>query len=153
MRPFVAAAPAFQCPSGGRQGTYRQDCDRGRQPRHDHRDSRQASAFRIWAGPGVFLDGEEQTEGFIIEWKRGEPPPGTRGVEVSFHTGCDRGEIGCHSEEPGLAYVVTYAGRDGKEPGFVYLPGPRDEAAPINTSISMTRGHGYEGHWLRATAA
>ena len=113
----------------------------------------QASAFSIWAGPGVFVDGEEQTEGFIIEWKRGivEPPQGLQKLEVSFYTGCDLGESGCNTQEHRLAYVVTYAWRGGKEAGLVYLPGPRDEAARIN--VTMTHGHGYEGHWLRATAA
>jgi hypothetical protein len=113
-----------------------------------------AAAFHIWAGPGVFVNGVEQTEGFIIDWKRGsvEPPTGVAKLQVSFYTGCDRREVGCNSETPQLAYLITYAWRNGaKESGFVYLPGPQDEAA--RTNIVMTHGHGYEGHWLHANAA
>src|SRR2546429_7258866 len=43
---------------------------------------------------------------------------------VSFYEGCDpKASNACHTAEPSLAYVVTYAYDPAAGHGFVYLPG------------------------------
>jgi hypothetical protein len=67
--------------------------------------------FPVWSGPGVFVNGVEQTEGFIIEWSKGvipQPPTRLQRYRVSFYTGCKDSEIGCRSTEPRVVYVVSY---------------------------------------------
>jgi len=106
-----------------------------------------AANFGIWEGPGVFINGVEQTTGFIIEWPRGiveEPPATLTRYEVLFYAGCRAGEAGCRNAEPEMVYRVSYAYDRSTRQGFVYLPGS-------NTAV-MLHGHGYERHWLRATA-
>ncbi len=111
--------------------------------------------FGVWEGPGVRLNGLEQTEGFIIQWSQGivtALPTGLQNYEVSFYTGCDAwSEPNCQSSEPLLTYIVTYAYDPTTQTGFVYLPGKRDKAFQYNST--MWHGHGYEGNWLRATRA
>ena len=110
--------------------------------------------FAVWSGPGVFVNRVEQTEGFIIEWSKGtaaELPAGLDRYEVSFFAGCNDPNIGCRSTEPRVVYVVTYAYRTGSNPGFVYLPGRRDDTFRLNEA--MWHGDAYHGKWLHATAA
>jgi hypothetical protein len=105
-------------------------------------------AFHIWSGPGVFVNGVEQKEGFIIDWSKGiltQRPTGLREVEVRFYASH------AHDGKPSLAYVVTYAFDPATGQGFVYLPGRNDEAFKVNTA--MFHGPAYEGNWFRATAA
>ena len=49
-------------------------------------------------------------------------------------------------------YVVLYETEASSNRGFVYLPGKGDELYPVNAR-TIFRGHGFEGHWLRATRA
>ncbi len=56
----------------------------------------------VWAGPGVKINGKEQTEGFIIDWPRGavvDHPSGLQHYEVEFYAKLD---------EVRLVYVVFY---------------------------------------------
>jgi len=42
-------------------------------------------AFNVWEGPGTFVNGVEQTGGFIIDWSKGivaERPAGLQRYEV-----------------------------------------------------------------------
>jgi hypothetical protein len=107
------------------------------------------SGFQIWAGPGVSVDDVEQTEGFIIDWKSGpiaNPPGGLQRYEAAFYVS----EPDQANATP--AYIVTYAYDAASHRGYVYLPGKGDAAYALN-SRAMFHGHGYEGHWFRATQA
>ncbi len=102
--------------------------------------------FRVWAGPGVRVNGIEQTEGFVIDWSQGpvaERPSGLQHYEVSFYT---------KFPKEGLVYVVSYEYDPSSERGYVYLPGKGDEWYGLNTG-RMFHGHGLEGNWFRATSA
>ena len=102
--------------------------------------------FGVWTGPGVRVNGVEQTEGFIIDWPKGivgQIPNRLQHYEVSFYAGC-------RTTEPSLVYVVSYAYDPSTQQGFVYLPGRDDEAFRFNHV--MWHGHGLEGHWLPATS-
>jgi hypothetical protein len=107
--------------------------------------------FNVWAGPGVFVNGEEQTEGFIIDWPKGivkQPPAGLERYRVSFYNGCTAGQWGCRTPDTlSLVYVVLYDYDPATEQGFVYLPGRDDEWFRFNRT--MWHGHGFEGNWLR----
>jgi hypothetical protein len=112
--------------------------------------------FAIWAGPGVFhgKNTGEETEGFIIDWPKGivtELPPRLQRYQVSFFTGCDKNELFCRDTTPRLTYVVSYAYDLSADQGYVYLPGRNDSEFQFNHA--MYHGHGFEGHWLRATTA
>jgi hypothetical protein len=111
-------------------------------------------AFNVWAGPGVTVNGVEQTEGFIVEWSKGvvaQLPTGLQHHEVSFYDGCETGDPNCRTGEPSLTYVVSYAYNRSTGQGFVYLLGTDDEQFQLNKA--MWHGHGFEGNWLRATKA
>src|SRR4051794_14540615 len=65
--------------------------------------------FGVWEGPGVRVNGVEQTEGFIIDWPKGtvaNPLEDLQKYEVSFYT--DWRYTDSRSKEPLLTYVVTY---------------------------------------------
>ncbi len=105
--------------------------------------------FGVWAGFGTFINGVEQTKGFIIEWLKGsvvEPPAGLQYYEVAFH--------GNLSREPGaqqVLYVVSYAYDPATHQGYVYLPGEGDERFRKYNGL-MYHGHGFEGSWSYASA-
>jgi hypothetical protein len=114
--------------------------------------------FGIWAGPGVFRNGIEESEGFIINWSKGivaELPTGLQDYEVEFYSGCRMTEFGCRSSKPSLAYVVSYDYDPSTQEGFVYLPD--DQAFRSNRMWyahgRILHGHGFEGNWLYATSA
>ncbi|PYU96004.1 MAG: hypothetical protein DMG25_02825 [Acidobacteria bacterium] len=110
--------------------------------------------FGVWVGPGICVNGVEQTEGFIIDWSKGvvgQLPAGLQQYEVSFYTACRMSEYGCRTSEVSLVYVVLYAYSPSTEQGYVYLPGRDDELFKFNHA--MWHGHGFEGNWLRATSA
>jgi hypothetical protein len=114
----------------------------------------QVGNFNVWAGPGVHVNGVEQTEGFIIDWPRGivaQAPAGFRQYDVAFYDCCERNEYGCRTAEPFVIYVVSYAYNPSTKEAFVYLPGPGDEAFKFNAV--MWHGHGLEGHWFHPTSA
>jgi hypothetical protein len=106
--------------------------------------------FNVWAGPGTFVNGEEGTEGFMIDWASGavvERPSGLDGYDVSFFV--KYANRPAFEQEDQLAYVVRYeVGPDGQ--GYVYLPGKTDEPYRLNVR-AIHRGR--EGHWFRATNA
>ena len=100
----------------------------------------------VWAGPGVRVNGKEQTEGFIIDWPRGvvaERPSGLRHYEVSFYA---------KFEEVRLVYVVFYDYNPSAEQGYVYLPGKGDKWLNLNCG-TICRGDEFEGNWFHATRA
>ncbi len=102
--------------------------------------------FRVWAGPGVGVNGIEQTDGFVIDWSQGtvaKRPSGLQHYEVSFYTKLSK---------EGLVFVVSYEYDPSSKRGYVYLPGKGDEWYRLNTS-TMFHGHGLEGNWFRATSA
>ena len=84
------------------------------------------------------MSGVEGQEGFIIDWRNGivVAPGGLHQYKVSFYTTCQG--YACHTTEPLLTYVVLYAYDASAQKGFVYLS-------------AILHGHGFEGHWLRAT--
>jgi hypothetical protein len=98
----------------------------------------------VWAGPGVKINGKEQTEGFIIDWSQTvmEPPKGLQGYEVSFYA---------KFPDEKLVYVVLYEYDPATERGYIYLPGKGDDSYWLNmgTITHGVQGH-YEGHWYRA---
>jgi hypothetical protein len=100
------------------------------------------SKFNPYAGPGVIVNGGEETAGFIVNWPEGTvapPPENLPRYDVSFYVGYP---------ENGLAYVVKYVFDPSKSLGYVYLLGPSYAQFKLN---HMWHGHGLEGNWLRAT--
>ncbi len=72
-------------------------------------DARLLNGFVVWSGPGVKVNGQEQSRGFIIDWPAGvvvERPAGLPQYEVSFYvTHANRLST---SQQERLAYVVTH---------------------------------------------
>jgi hypothetical protein len=106
--------------------------------------------FPVWSGAGTFraLGGisnrVEATEGFIIDWSSGvidERPAGLSRCEVAFY-----------AAGPLPVYTVLYELDALSDRGYVYLPGSTDASYEANVK-SIFRGHGFEGHWLRANLA
>lgn len=76
--------------------------------------------FQVYAGLGVFVNGVEQREGFIIDWPRGivaERPAGLQHYKVSFLSKLPR-------ERPAyqVIYVVSYDYDPSMSVGYIYLP-------------------------------
>jgi hypothetical protein len=94
----------------------------------------------VWAGPGVKINGKEQTEGFIIDWSQRvtERPKGLQRYEVSFYAKMPNEK---------LVYVVLYEYDPATERGYIYLPGSGEEWYRLNIGTIF---HGVEGHWFRA---
>src|SRR5881394_962024 len=104
----------------------------------------QIGRFFVWSGRGAWLNGVEETEGFIINWPKGAvaaPEAGLQYFEISFY------EV---DERP--AYVVTYAFDLVTNQGFVYLPGKGENWYAVNTR-SILRGKDVEGNWFMASRA
>lgn len=104
-----------------------------------------AKEYRVWAGPGVTVNGVEETEGFIIDWQRGsvaERPAGWARYEVSFFAPF-------RSRTSHVVYAVTYTLDPATGKGFVFLPGDGDSRYPMN-SATMLHGRGLEGNWFHA---
>ena len=104
--------------------------------------------FNVWSGAGTFrarggiANSVEFTEGFIVDWPSGvvtDRPNGLHRYEVAFYAG---GSL--------PVYTVFYELDTSGDRGYVYLPGTADELYTVNTR-AILRGHGFEGHWLRAT--
>lgn len=98
--------------------------------------------FSPWMGPGTFVNGVEQTKGFIIDWKLG--PVATPLLELS------RYEVAFHSGGRAWAYTVDYVYDPAAGKGYVFLPGPRDRRYSVNT-WSIKRTGNLEGNWFAAT--
>jgi len=106
----------------------------------------QIRQFSVWAGPGIRINGAEQFEGFIINWRQGaveQIPEDLRRVEVSFYAGAA-------DQQP--IYIVPYAYNPLTGEGYVYLPGKGDESYTRNAA-TIVHGAQWEGHWFRATSA
>jgi len=104
----------------------------------------QIGRFFVWSGRGAFLNGVEETEGFLINWPKGAvaaPAATLQHFEVSFY------EV---DERP--AYVVTYAYDPATNQGFVYLPGKGENWYAVNTR-SILRGKDVEGNWFMSSRA
>ena len=104
--------------------------------------------FSVFAGPGVRINGIEQTEGFIIDWRRGVAPSPAEGLmqyKVDFYGACSReASPGCRSEIPRWIYNVFYVYDPVAERGLVFLPGGE------NTRTIL---RGLEGDWFYETEA
>ena len=100
----------------------------------------------MWAGPGVKINGKEQTEGFIIDWPRGaaaDHPSGLQHYEVEFYAKLD---------EVRLVYVVFCDFNPSSGQSYIYLPGRHDKWFNLNCG-TICHGDGFEGNWFRATKA
>lgn len=100
----------------------------------------------VWAGPGVRINGREQTEGFIIDWPRGaavDRPSGLQHYEVEFYAKLDKVR---------LVYAVFYDFNPSSDEGYIYLPGRNDKWFNLNCG-TICHGGGFEGNWFGATKA
>jgi hypothetical protein len=106
--------------------------------------------FNVWSGPGTFVNGVEETQGFIIDWANpiDTAPAGLLQYKVSFYTECEG--IACSTAALSPTYVVYYKYSPSAKEGFVYLPGRGGEFAPLNRT-AIFHGDEYEGHWFRAS--
>jgi hypothetical protein len=114
-------------------------------------DARLLDDFVVWSGPGVRVNGQEQTRGFIVDWATdvvAERPVGLPQYEVSFYVKHANGPSASQQEQ--LAYVVSYEPDPAGGRGYVYLPGRGDHRYALNT---RTIARGREGHWFSATEA
>ena len=105
----------------------------------------QIGQFSVWSGPGIRINGVEEFEGFIINWRQGaveQIPENLRRVEVSFYAGAA-------DQQP--VYIVSYAYNPLTGEGYVYLPGKGDESYARNAA-TIVHGAQWEGHWFRATS-
>ncbi len=109
--------------------------------------------FQVWRGPGVlhgrgpiFQGGGfawEETEGFIVNW--------TSGVVAQRPSGLPRYRVSFYADSQGPVYQVYYELDSAAHRGFVYIPETGDGTNLVHDAI--TRGHGYDGHWLLASDA
>ena len=107
--------------------------------------------FAVWAGPGTSVNGEESSEGFIINWRAGVSTKRAVGLpryEISFYAKYANQPLSSQSEH--LAYVVWYEPDVNGDRGYVYLPGRGDDTFVLNTGTIF---RGREGHWFTATDA
>jgi hypothetical protein len=98
-------------------------------------DARLLNGFVVWSGPGVKVNGQEQSRGFIIDWPAGvvvERPAGLPRYEVSFYVR-HANRLSAYQQER-LAYVVTYEPDPRGGGGYVSLPGRGDERYALNTT-------------------
>jgi hypothetical protein len=97
----------------------------------------------VSAGPGVDVNGKQQTEGFIVDWPQAiaQLPSGLQHYEVFFYAKLN---------EVSLVYVVYYDCDPSSKQGYIYLPGKGDPWFSLNTG-TIFRGKGFEGHWFHAT--
>lgn len=105
--------------------------------------------FSVYTGPGAggatSSDSANQ-EGAFIDWPKGmlaERPKGMQSYDVKFYCARARAPHDVH-----IGYTVTYAYDHSRKGGYIYLPGPRDERAKLNTAVY----HGVEGNWFRASS-
>jgi hypothetical protein len=100
--------------------------------------------FSVWSGAGASVNGNEETEGFIIDWSQGvvaECPIGLQHYEVAFYAALP---------DTRLVYVVAYEYSPSTEQGYIYLLGKADQWYHLNTRTILRR---REGNWFRATSA
>jgi hypothetical protein len=99
--------------------------------------------FRVWEGPGAssYDNCESQVSSFIVNWSHGAtagPAHGLPCYKVSFW-----------ADEPqeNLVYAVYYEFDPARKQGYVYLPGPGDDAYQLNTGSTL---RDVEGKWFRS---
>lgn len=100
--------------------------------------------YSPWAGPGTFVNGKAQTEGFIIDdWSQ----PVTERAK-----GLQRYKVSLYAKFPDekLVYVVLYEYDPATGRGYIYLPGRGDEWYGLNMG---TIARGVEGRWYRSRTA
>jgi hypothetical protein len=117
-------------------------------------DPRIVGSFSIWNGPGVAVNGQpvyldpRYQDGTFIDWPKGQlaqAPTGLQRYEVSFYCAFAQPK-----EEVTFCYGVTYAYDASSNQGYMYLPGPNDEAFKLNTPAIY---HGVEGNWFHTTSS
>ena len=104
-------------------------------------DNRTLERFAVWAGAGVRINNVPQTEGFIVDWEKGQvaaPPATLQRYEISFHVMHQRPSD----------YVVSYAYDPDTGKGYVYLPGKGEPFYDSNTFLIF---RSIEGNWLSAS--
>src|ERR1700732_251457 len=97
--------------------------------------------FSVWSGAGASVNGNEETEGFIVDWSQGvvaERPNGLQHYEVAFYAA---------NPDTRLVYVVAYEYSPSTEQGYIYLPGKADQWYHLNTRTIL---RWREGNWFRA---
>lgn len=111
------------------------------------------SAFSIWIGPGVRVNGQpvhldpDNTEGMFIDWPKGmsgEVPPGLERFDVTFWL-----ESAPVAREMHGWYVFTYGFDRSTAGGYIHLPGKDDDGYRRNVSSII---HGVEGNWFHSSA-
>ena len=116
-------------------------------------DAAIVSAFSIWIGPGVRVNGRpvhldpDNTAGMFIDWPKGmagERPADLQRFDVTFwmHNAPVAREM--HGW-----YVVTYAFDPSSAGGYIYLPGRNDDGFRRNVSSIV---HGVEGNWFHSSS-
>jgi len=118
---------------------------------HEITDPALLNQFVVWAGPGTSVNGEESSEGFIINWRAGistQRAVGLPRYRISFYAKYATRPLASQSEH--LAYVVWYEPDVNGDRGYVYLPGRGDDTYVLNTATIF---RGREGHWFSATDA
>ena len=113
------------------------------------RDRAVVAPFNVWSGPGTRVNGVEQLDGFIVDWRSGALEPSVADLqqfEICFYVD------GNPPFPDRLAYVVSYGFDPKSGDGYVYLPGRSDPRFGSNVR-SIVRGSKYEGHWFRASRA
>jgi hypothetical protein len=103
--------------------------------------------FGVWEGPGVRVNGAEQKDGFVIDWRAGvvQPPDGLDRYEVSFYV-----ESRNTAARELLVYVVAFAFDPASGHGYIYLPGRGEQWYGLNTKAIY---RSLEGNWFRASTA
>ena len=106
-------------------------------------------SFTVWAGPGTGVNGVEQLDGFVADWRSGavtERPAGLQRYEASFYVKYVNRPL--EGQQDQLAYVIYYESAGSGGQGYVYLPGKADAWYRLNTRAIY---RGREGQWFRAT--
>lgn len=107
-------------------------------------DPTKLTAFNVWSGPGVSINGAADWSTSFADWKHRASPYLTQGLpryEVSFYANRP-------DERP--VYVVTYAYDPETARGFIQIPGGAHPNHGLNVR-SILRG--VEGSWFRASSA
>ena len=107
--------------------------------------------FQVWSGPGVEADGQQEPQGFIIDWVSDGSSRRLTSLpryKASFYAKYANRPLDSQPEH--LAYVVWYQPDFDSRRGYVYLPGKGDEAFALNV---QTIFRGREGRWFEATDA
>jgi len=109
--------------------------------------------FSIWIGPGVRINDQpahldqNNTRGMFIDWPKGiaaRHPKALQRYNVKFHLQYRLAS----NEIRQKTYAVKYEFDPETEGGYIYLPGPTEEAFGMNVSSII---HDVEGNWFYST--